>query len=59
MGRLVTGKLLELFGLTIVTGGFFLGISGHITLHIELLALTAGATVFGIGYLMERPWRKS
>ena len=59
MGRLVTGKLLELFGLAIVTAGFFLGISGQITLHVELIALTGGATVFGIGYLLERPWRKS
>ena len=58
MGRLVTGKLLELFGLAIVTAGFFLGISGHIHLHLELLTLTAGATMFGIGYLLERPFRK-
>ena len=59
MGRFVSGKLLQLFGLAIVTGGFFLGISGHIHLHVELFALAAGATVFGIGYLLERPFRKS
>ena len=57
MVRLALGKFLEIGGMLIVGLGFYLGITGVIHLHYELAALCAGATVFGLGYLLEKKSR--
>ena len=58
MGRLVLGKSLELFGLTIILFGFFLGITQKVNLHFELMAMVVGGLMFYIGYFLERSFRK-